>query len=268
RRPSKCRNSTPRQERIAKGITECCCWSENMRRRRFNRWSLCSLGLIAWLSSGRVELRAQRSVSLEVRPANGSQIRVAWQSRSVVPAPGLKIFPDYQLLASTDLTNWAPAGEKFTGNVGGTNRTLSILRGSDAEGMVFFRVESRIELPEAGLIGENLGGADLSGGNLFCAQLVAADMGDANFRRADLRGADLRFAVLTNADLSDASLFAARLVRANLKFAQLTNTDLSFADLDEADLFGASLRGADLRSCVLPNADLSFASLHSSQLDL
>src|SRR5438552_2179636 len=137
-----------------------------MRRHvLFNRWSICLIGLILWISGGAVELRAQRSVTLEVDYTNRSQIRVSWQSRSVVPAPGLQIFPDYQLHASTDLTNWVPAGEKMAGTVGGTNRTFSIMRDAGGDGLAFFRIESLIDLPEAGLIGENLSGADFSGGN-------------------------------------------------------------------------------------------------------
>src|SRR5213594_2116598 len=161
-----------------------------MRRQVFNRWSICLIGLVLWSSGGVVELRAQRSVTLEVDFTNRSQIRVGWQSRSVVPAPGLQIFPDYQLHTSTDLTNWVPAGEKVAGTVGGTNRTFSIVRGAGVDGMAFFRLESLIELPGAGLIGENLGGSDFSGGNLFGAQLFAANLHDANLRSADLSGAD------------------------------------------------------------------------------
>ena len=238
-----------------------------MRRRGFNPWSFGPIGLILWLSGGTVELQAQRSVRLEMDFTNGSQFSVAWQTQSVVPAPGLTIFPDYQALTSTDLTNWVPIGEKMAGTVGGTNRTFSIVPGVAVEGMAFFRIESRIELPGVSLIGENLGAADFSGGNLFGAQLFDANLRDANLRGADLSGADLRFAVLTNADLNGASLFAARIVSADLSFAVMTRADLSFANLDAARLFAANLRGADLRSCVLKDSDLSFASLHEAKLD-
>src|SRR5438093_6114763 len=212
------------------------------------------MGLILWLSGCAVELRAQRAVTLEVNFTNRSQIRLAWQSRSVVPSPGRQIFPDYQLYTSTDLTNWVPSGEKLPGAIGGTNRTFSIVRGG-GDGMEFFRIGSLVELEEAELIGENLGGADFSGGNLFGTQLFAANLHDANLRGAELSGADLRFAVLTNADLSSASLFAARLVGADLSLAEMTHADLSFANLDAARLLGANLRGAELRFCVLKDAD-------------
>src|SRR5436190_5726251 len=133
-----------------------------MLRHRFLRWLFCPIGLILWLASGAAGLRAQRSVTLEVNSTNGSQIRVAWQSRSAVPAPGLQIFPDYQVHTSTDLTNWAPTGEKVAGTVGGTNRTFSIASEGGVDGMAFFRVESLIELPGAELIGERLDAADFS----------------------------------------------------------------------------------------------------------
>src|SRR5213594_2065600 len=192
-----------------------------MRRRGFNRRLFCQIGLIFSISAGAIELRAQRSVTLAVDFTNRSQIRLAWQSRSVVPSPGLQIFPDYQVYASSDLTNWVPTGEKLAGTVGGTNRTFSIERGAGADEMAFFRIGSLIELEEAELIGENLSGADFSGGNLFGAQLFAANLHDANLRGADLGGADLRFAVLTNADLNGASLFAAKIGSADLSFAEM-----------------------------------------------
>jgi len=238
-----------------------------MRRDGFNAGWFGPMGLIFWLFLSAVELRAQRAVTLEVAPATNSQVRLAWQSRSVVPAPGLQIFPGYQVYSSTDLTNWVPTGEKLAGTVGGSNRTFSIVQGAGVDAAVFFRVGSSIELEAADLIGENLGEADFSGGNLFGAQLFAANLHEANLRGADLRGADLRFAVLTNADLNSASLFAAKLVRADLSSSDLTSADLSFANLGAANLFAAILRGADLRFCVLKDADLSFASLHEAKLD-
>jgi hypothetical protein len=77
--------------------------------------------------------------------------------------------------------------------------------------------------------GVELGGAYMSGMDLFHADLCAADLhgadlGSANLNNADLRGADLRGANLAAADLSDADLRGA-----DLRWANLTAADLSGA---------------------------------------
>ena len=69
--------------------------------------------------------------------------------------------------------------------------------------------------------------ADLSGANLFCA-----DLSRANLYRADLSGADLSGANLYRADLSGADLSGANLYRANLYRADLSGADLSLAKIE------------------------------------
>jgi hypothetical protein len=74
--------------------------------------------------------------------------------------------------------------------------------------------------------GVELGGAYMSGMDLFHADLCAADLhgadlGSANLSNADLRSADLRGANLAAADLSDADLRGADLRRANMVAADL-----------------------------------------------
>src|SRR5438034_6370601 len=204
----------------------------------FNRSSFAAfLLMMLWLSGGAVALAGQRSVTLQPGLTNGTQIQVVWRSQSVVPAPGLQIFPDYQLHTSTDLTNWVLIGERLTGNIGGTNSLFSMLGDISSGQMAFFRLESIVELPGANLIGEDLAEADFTGGNLFGANLFAANLHHAHLSDADLTGADLRFANLTNADLSGASLFAAKVLSADLSFADCEAADLSFSNLDCASLF-------------------------------
>ena len=53
---------------------------------------------------------------------------------------------------------------------------------------------------------ETLREADLSGANLFEANLIQCDLRGANLRGANLSHADLRLADLTGADLRDANL--------------------------------------------------------------
>ncbi|ECD4946983.1 pentapeptide repeat-containing protein [Salmonella enterica subsp. enterica serovar Muenchen] len=90
--------------------------------------------------------------------------------------------------------------------------------------------------------------------NLSGADLYGADLRDANLRGADLYGADLR-----GADLRGADLYGADLRDANLRGADLRGADLRGADLRDANLRGADLRGADLRGADLP--DLTFVIL-------
>ena len=84
--------------------------------------------------------------------------------------------------------------------------------------------------------GANLGGADLSGANLY---------------KADLDYADLRFANLSNANLNWADLSGANLYKAFL----------SNADLANADLYKANLTGASLADAVLIGASFSYGTI-------
>ena len=69
---------------------------------------------------------------------------------------------------------------------------------------------------------------------------------------------------LVHADLGDANLKAADLRRANLSRARLDGADLRDADLRFSSLKGASLRGADLRGALLVGTDLRQSDLSGS----
>ena len=71
----------------------------------------------------------------------------------------------------------------------------------------------------ANLSGADLFGADLSGANLSRADLFGANLSGANLSRANLSGADLSRADLSRADLSGANLSRANLSRADLSGA-------------------------------------------------
>ncbi len=84
------------------------------------------------------------------------------------------------------------------------------------------------------------------------ADLIGANLRDANLRDADLIGANLR-----GADLRDADLIGANLRGANLIGANLRGADLIGANLRGANLIGAN--GADLAIAmtrILPDGDL------------
>ena len=72
---------------------------------------------------------------------------------------------------------------------------------------------------------------------------------------------------LVHADLRDANLNAADLRRANLSRARLDGADLRDADLRFSSLQGASLRGTDLRGARLDGTDVRRADLTGALLD-
>jgi hypothetical protein len=80
-------------------------------------------------------------------------------------------------------------------------------------------------------------------------------------------GCQLQDADLVHADLRDAQLVGANLQRANLGQAQLDGANLSGADLRFTSLQGASLRGADLRGARLEGTDLRQSDLSGAQFD-
>jgi tetratricopeptide (TPR) repeat protein len=77
----------------------------------------------------------------------------------------------------------------------------------------------------------------------------------------------LQDADLVWADLRDANLTGAQLQRANLSQAKLDGAILRGADLRFTSLQGASLRGADLRGAQLLGTDLRQSDLSGAQLD-
>jgi hypothetical protein len=77
----------------------------------------------------------------------------------------------------------------------------------------------------------------------------------------------LQDADLVWADLRDANLTGAQLQRANLGQARLDGAVLRGADLRFTSLQGASLRGADLRGAQLLGTDLRQSDLSGAQLD-
>ena len=97
--------------------------------------------------------------------------------------------------------------------------------------------------------GAYLANADLTGADLYQANLYSAI-----FDNADLTGAILTDANLTWANFNSANLTGANLPFADLDFANFSNADLTGANLFFADLFFANFTGADLTG-----ADLSFA---------
>jgi tetratricopeptide (TPR) repeat protein len=100
---------------------------------------------------------------------------------------------------------------------------------------------------------------------------MAALAGEADvmklLERRQCPGCRLQDADLVWADLRDADLSGAQLQRANLSQAKLDGALLQGADLRFTSLQGASLRGADLRGAQLLGTDLRQSDLSGAQLD-
>ena len=124
----------------------------------------------------------------------------------------------------------------------------------------------RANLTGANLYQADLCEANLREANLREADLCEADIYGANLYHADLRGANLRGANLYQADLCGADLRGANLREANLREADLRGANLRGANLYQADLCGADLRGANLREADLREADLRGANLRGANL--
>ncbi|MFS8914434.1 pentapeptide repeat-containing protein, partial [Synechococcus sp. B60.2] len=98
--------------------------------------------------------------------------------------------------------------------------------------------------------------ADLSGADLWRANLSQADLRGANLSRAGLSGANLSEANLWLADLSGANLSGANLSQANLRGAKLGGTNLRGANLWGAKLSPGWDQFADLRRAILPDGTI------------
>lgn len=82
-------------------------------------------------------------------------------------------------------------------------------------------------------------GCDLSNANYSGADLSGVDLWRANVSGANFRGADLSGVDLWNADLRGANFSGADLSYADLRLTNLRNTNLSGANLTGANLYGA-----------------------------
>jgi uncharacterized protein YjbI with pentapeptide repeats/tetratricopeptide (TPR) repeat protein len=103
---------------------------------------------------------------------------------------------------------------------------------------------------------------DLSGINLWMAQLEGVNLSFAKFDKADLRMASLMDADLRGADFRDANLYGVRLSHADLSEANFSGAKLSQADLRRAKLCGTWLRGTDFS-----RASLNFEGILSKMVN-
>ncbi len=89
--------------------------------------------------------------------------------------------------------------------------------------------------------------------NLIDADLTGADLYEANLYLANMSGANLTGANLYEAYVDGANLSGANLTGANLNWAYLTAVNLTGANLTDANLFGAGLNAANLTGVTWSN---------------
>jgi uncharacterized protein YjbI with pentapeptide repeats len=90
-------------------------------------------------------------------------------------------------------------------------------------------------------------------GSCTSCSLARADLSGLNLYEADLSDSDLSGANLSGVNLTDADLSGAKLLNANLAGTNLTDADLSGANLLNANLAGANLEGVDLSDATWPD---------------
>ncbi|MGD9368072.1 MAG: pentapeptide repeat-containing protein [Desulfobacteraceae bacterium] len=112
---------------------------------------------------------------------------------------------------------------------------------------------------------------NLSGTNLFQADLSLANLRQTDLRKTDLRESklnqtDLFKADLRNANLRGASAISSDLRNANLTGAHMITADLSLANLQGADMRGVRLDRSDMHEANLQETNLSAANLYKTHL--
>lgn len=116
-------------------------------------------------------------------------------------------------------------------------------------------VRQHVHLNRANLSGADLYGANLYRANLSNAHLYGADLHEANLYDASLSGAILSKANLYGTNFFRADLYGANLRGANLYWANLRGANLYGADFYEADFCKASVYGANFSGINLQDAN-------------
>jgi len=123
-------------------------------------------------------------------------------------------------------------------------------------------LRNREWLYDGSLVGANFTAANLSGADLFMANLY-----DTKLQMSVLEGANLFMVNLETANLRRADLRGASLVQTNLQRAMMQEADLSGADLTMSNLQRANLRLVNLSGANLYGANLWGVNLHGAVFD-
>jgi uncharacterized protein YjbI with pentapeptide repeats len=142
------------------------------------------------------------------------------------------------------------------------SRTLTVLRMLDGtrKGLLLqFVYESDLISRQSPII-------DMRGADLSDAELVKANLYNANLSGIIFRKADLREAILEGSDLTKANLDKANLYRASLRGANLKETSLVLATLEEASVAGTNFDLADLSQSNLKRATFIQSNFSDARL--
>src|SRR5436190_5046315 len=127
--------------------------------------TLCVTALL--LFGGTVSRLRAQPFTLTLQPAPG-QVQLAWPATLMDTNQSL-VFPEYQVLLSTNLTSWTPIGGKLRGMAGRSGPNLSLSLNAPA-GPRFYRLQANLVSPAPTETGE--GGAEVFGyGAQFATEL-------------------------------------------------------------------------------------------------
>lgn len=137
---------------------------------------------------------------------------------------------------------------------------------------LFFAQLQNIDLSGANLsqticIGTNLEGANLSGANLTGALLSGTKLQNAKLKNANLMGAELDRTQLVGADLSEAILHEALLVWTNLSEANMSNVDLTNSVMIQVTTGNTKFVGADFRDARIYSTFAKSVDLTGAKFD-
>lgn len=145
-------------------------------------------------------------------------------------------------LPGTDFSNAEIWGADVSGAfIGGADFSNADLEGAD-----FSDIKTTHTMPGFDPGDANLSGADLLRANLKDAELRKAKFSGANMAQANLSNADLRGKDLTGLNFSEAKLINSCIKETNLTDANFQDANLSDSDLEHAVLIRTNLFDADL----------------------
>ena len=127
--------------------------------------TICFSGLV--LSTSVVRSVRAEPLALTLQPA-GAQVQLSWPATQIDTNQSL-IFPEYQVLYSTNLTTWQPIGGKLRGLAGRSGPNLNLSLNAPA-GPAFYRLQANLASLTPSETGE--GGAEVFGyGAQFSTEL-------------------------------------------------------------------------------------------------
>lgn len=199
---------------------------------------------------------ANRAVEIRVT-RDPSHLVVAWTPRSALPGK-FRLFPEYQLEASTNLVDWWAVGPSVPQRLGGEPAPITRILSNAANDRLFLRVADRLDLrnnllfqlidqePFVDLRGADLRGVTMDGSLLGGSFLLD----DADFTGASLQRVAFGYATCQRANFTGANARGGQFYGSNLTGANFTRADLRDAILGAAVVEGIRLEHANLLNAM------------------